>query len=56
MIQTLEYNTRNNISFLSLKLYLIYLIAPTDFTNDQNTILRSFSAKFTHQKSKHIQK
>ena len=31
------YNARNNISFSVSKIYFIYLMAPIDFSKDQNT-------------------
>ena len=33
-----NYSTKNEISFFANKIYLIYLMAPIDFTKDQNTM------------------
>ena len=33
-----NYNARNNISFSVSEIYFVYLMAPIDFTNDQNAL------------------
>ena len=38
--QSWSCNTRNSISFSDIKIYFKYLMAPFEFTNDQNTIRR----------------
>ena len=39
-VWTCNYNAKNTISFSVTKTLIIYLMTPTDSTNDQNTILR----------------
>ena len=39
-VDPLNYNTRNTISFSVSKIPFIYIMTPTDYTDDQNTMRR----------------